>query len=314
MPGLITYIQPTVAMTDPDITITTKAVSGVLLTVPDIAASGTLGTGSVVLSGDTNSAAGNYSVAIGGSLNNVNSSYSSSCGGYICNIDARYSVICGGNTNTISDSWTGRSGIVSGESNTIGVDVTHSFVGAGKSNTVSASYAVIPGGTGNKVTGEGGMAIGNSAHSTKPCQLAISGGKFSAVGDAQRSVLVMRAETTTNVAVRMTSDGQPASALNQLVFPANSAGIVSYHIVAKATGSQNAAFFWGRRRVTKGATNASILVALMGADNSSDTVNQSCSVSVSADTVLGAVKFDVTGAAGTMLHWVASVDVLEVTY
>jgi len=68
--------------------------------------------------------------------------------------------------------------------NTIPTTVEASTIGGGTGNSVTASYATIPGGYG--------------ASATQPGQMAYASGSFTAAGDAQASTYILRRTTTGN--------------------------------------------------------------------------------------------------------------------
>ena len=143
----------------------------------------TAGNASVVVGGRNNIASGQYSAIVGGSRNTCSGEYSFIGGGgsFIAaegnHCYATYSVIGGGKNNDILVS-RNFSVVCGGYSNEIKTSGTHSFIGGGSYNDVTASYAVVVGGT--------------RAVADKFDQHAHSGGRFASDGDAQGSHFVLR--------------------------------------------------------------------------------------------------------------------------
>jgi len=189
-------------------------------------------TGSYSVSGgQNNQATGVWATAIGGGDNSATGNYSNSIGGNLNNATAQFSSVIGGASNTVSSSYSTISG---GQSNTASTN-THATVVGGQSNTASGQYSLAGGsgsnatntrtfafggtasgqysctigfactssgqisssfGRSTQATGQYSFSLGNESLSYLQSSQSLSGGQFSAAGDAQQSLLTARREST----------------------------------------------------------------------------------------------------------------------
>jgi hypothetical protein len=181
----------------------------------------------------------------------------------------------------------------------------HAF---GNNNTVSGTGLVI--GRFSEVGSNGGMAIGSSAKSDTFFKVAIASGQFSAVGDAQTGVSVLRASTTNETTTKLTM----GSDTRQVILPNNTAYFFSGTCVAResATNGTDMGAWEFKGCIRREGTAASTTLV-------TSTINEfsaptGWSIALSADTTNGGLKVEVTGAAATNVRWVATVHTSEVTY
>ena len=156
------------------------------------------------------------------------------------------------------------------------------------------------------------IAIGNNAKSAVDRQIAFSAGRFAALGDAQGSIFILRANASNDAAKVLTTNNSTAGANNQIV--AASDTCITFH--GTITAMQNGAQAYGGWEikgmlVNDGGTTSLALgnVSDMAANNAS-----SWAVALSADNTNNALKIQVTGEAGHNIRWVANVQTSEVTY
>lgn len=240
---------------------------------------------SAVAMGQGNSASGLYSIAIGTSSNAGSSSQTTALG-----------------TSTASS--TSASAIGFGTASG-----SYAFA-AGLSNASGGSATAMGRST---ASGENSTAVGYS-NAVQTGKFTHSGSRFSATGDAQTGMLVVRASTTDATPTVATSDGGGAASFNQLILSNNSAFTFSILVVGRqqAAGGTASAAFEIKGLIRREANAASTTLV-----NSATTVISNASgwaVAVSADTTNGGLAITVTGAAATNIRWVATAYTSEVTY
>lgn len=271
--------------------------------------------------GPETSAAATNSVAIGRNSGNQSSTTATGAG----------SVAIGGSYASGADSLAAS---VANNTSTYGATAT-SAVSIGRSTKASGIGAIALGGYGStfasgncavaigggyNVTGasaaaDQSVAIGDSAHvpTTKGKYAFSSDGAF-VQGGSQTGVVVLRAPTTSGVAVVLTSNALTAAANNQLTLPNNSAYAFDGIIVARrqaAGGTESAAWkIEGLIRRDANAASTTLVASTVTAISNAP----GWTLALSADTTNGALAVTATGAASTNIRWVATVQTSEVTY
>ncbi len=144
-------------------------------------------------------------------------------------------------------------------------------------------------------------------------QISFGNGRVDNDGDSQYSVTTLRCKTTNNTQTVMTTDNSTATALNQINLASRVAMSFKGMVVAResaGSGTDCAAFeISGLIRQEAGGASTTVLV------NSAITVidNQpSWGLALSADTTLGGLKIQVTGASSTTIKWAAPIQCAEV--
>jgi hypothetical protein len=214
------------------------------------------------------------------------------------------SAISGGNNNAASGNYSAISG---GNGNT--ASGSNCVVAGGVSNIAVGNTATIAGGNGNTASGNySAIAGGLNALSDKYGQFAQGTAQFAGQGDAQTSVLVARASTTTATPTDLFLDGTT----QRIVLGANNSSwtyllTLNAHSITDRT--KQAAFF-RRGKIYKLLTAASTAI-LIGeiADNIVGALPWT--VAISADTTNGALKITVTGDATNTIQWVARIELTE---
>jgi hypothetical protein len=178
----------------------------------------------------------------------------------------------------------------------------YSTVGGGWQNTASGLYSTVGGGHYNIANADySTISGGGGALADKYGQNAYASGGFSIIGDAQTSLFVVRYETTDATPRYLFLDGSIAS--QNMTLPSNTTWLFKAYVVGRnADGTANAAGF-----KIEGAIDDSALL-------SSTTTQIFGPPAWNAVAVLdgGALRIQVTGAAGTTIRWVARVEVVEV--
>ena len=238
--------------------------------------------------------------------------------GYQAKATGGYSVAIG-QTCTASSTGTTALGIgasASGNYSTaIGRNVTvnSTSVGLGYIVTATGGYSTALG-SNVSATGWQSMALGSNSVAATSGKLAYAGGRFSADGDAQTGIYVLRSDTTDATAEALTSTNSAASTTNQIILQNNSAFAFHGTIVARQQASGGTACAAWKiegliRREGSAGTTTLVNSATTVLDNT-----PSWGMALSADTTNGGLKVEVTGAASTNIRWVATIHTSEVIY
>lgn len=253
-------------------------------------------------------ALGNNAQAVTGNAAAIGYSYASGSYGFAANIANNTSSYGATGANSIAIGYQNKA--TSAYSTSIGNNnnVTAQGHAFGNNNIVSGAGLAI--GRFSEVTSNGGMAIGSSAKSDTFFKVAIASGQFSATGDAQTGVSVLRASTTNATATKLTMGADT----RQVILPDNSAYFFSGTCVAResATNGTDMGAWEFKGCIRREGTAASTTLV-------TSTINEfsaptGWSIALSADTTNGGLKVEVTGAASTNVRWVATVHTSEVTY
>ena len=222
------------------------------------------------------------------------------CGGYDNTATGDASFVGGGNGNTAS----GQNATVSGGGNTASAINTTSF---GSLNVSSAASATVSGGGNNTASGTASTVCGgNRAVASRYGEYAFASGRFSADGDAQTSIFVLR-ETTTNATPKeLALDG----GTSYITVPTDSASIFKCYIIGARTDSPSAAEMCGYE-ITGIISNISGTTALTNTTVTATNEGLSAlsrDATVTADNTNDRMAVTVTGEAGETIQWVARVD------
>jgi len=200
-----------------------------------------------------------------------------------------------------------------------------SAVAGGQFNTASNNESAILGGNNNTASGLRAVCIGGSrAVANRIGMSALSNGRFSTDGDAQRGTVVMRRLTVNSTQVELSFDGlDPAGATittaTRFCLLPNQTGMVDLLVVARSTGGTDAACFHRRCLISR---NAAGTVALIGSTISigADIESAGASgwdVTLAADNANKSLSVQVTGAGSSStfstVTGVASTDVITAT-
>ena len=163
------------------------------------------------------------------------------------------------------------------------------------------------------------VALGQQSLSAVAGKFAYSSTNFSATGDSQHGMCVLRQSTTDATPKVLLTDNPAvaASTTNQIILPNNSAYSFSGTIIAResaAAGSDYAS--WEIKGALLRDANAASTVLGNGIKNKlyASAGASAWDIALTADTTNGGLKIEVTGAAATNIRWVATVNTSEVTY
>ena len=183
-------------------------------------------------------------------------------------------------------------------------------VAVGRNVVASGSYSAAFG-TDSTASANWSTVIGHNGVSDIIGKIAFAGGyDFSANGDVQQGLFILRSDTTDATAEALTTTNSTAGTTNQVVVPSNAAFAFHGTIVAKQSGSANAAAWKVEGLIVNNGGTTTLT-------NSATTVisnTPSWGMVLSADDTNDALAITVTGAASTNIRWVATIHTSEVTY
>lgn len=248
------------------------------------------GTSSVVAGGNNNNASGQESGALSGNGNSATSTYSVVCGGFSNSASATYAAVLGGQGSSASGQ--------------------HSAVLGGDSGTASGARSAVIAGLSSRADADGSVAIGDySSTSGVTGAVAIASGRFSATGDAQRTDLVLRGNTTGATPKVLTSDNSAAASTNQLMLQNSAAVVVKGLVVARenATGDSKAWEFTAHIRRGANAAATAMVAACTPIVVANDIGAAAWALAVTADTTNGTLAVTFTGEAAKTIRTVCTV-------
>lgn len=265
-------------------------------------------TGATVGGGTNNEAKQTNSTIPGGHSNVVTSGSFATIGGGFTNdvgasTNADYATIAGGRENSAQADY-----VAIGGGQTHEVTGAHGSVGGGLSNDVSGQYGHIPGGHANTVTADKAEAGGEFALARLEGGHTRASGRFSALGDAQSTVLVGRCGTTSGTAQNIRLDGS----IVKIVIPDQTTWCFVAYVVARRTDAddESAAYkIEGCMDRNTGSASAGLVGTPTVTVIAEDTSAWDVAVSESS----GALEIACTGEADKDINWVARVTLVEVT-
>jgi len=187
-------------------------------------------------------------------------------------------------------------------------------VAVGRNVVASGSYSAAFG-TDSTASANYSTVIGHQGVSDIIGKIAFAGGyDFSANGDVQQGLFILRSDTTDATAEALTTNNSTASTDNQVILPNNSAYSFSGTIIAResATDGTDCAA-WKVEGLIRREANAGTTVLVNSATTVLDNT-PSWGLALSADTTNGGLKVEATGAASTNIRWVATIHTSEVIY
>ena len=196
---------------------------------------------------------------------------------------------------------------------------SYATVSGGASNVASGYHSTVIGGSNNLADNIGSTVLGGRYGTTRGIRgAAVFGGYGNQIaatqGTSQSGLYILAEQTTDATATDLKTDNQSSSSTaNQIVLP--NGGAYAFHgtIVgreASSSGTECAAWKVEGLIRREGSAGTTVLV------NSATTVLNnapSWGMSLSANTSLGCLKIEVTGAAKT-IRWVGSITTTELTF
>lgn len=249
---------------------------------------------------------------------------------------ASWSAIGGGSSNTASGSNAtvpgGSTNVASGTASfAVGDSNTASNTGCvamGVSNTASTSTGAAAIGANSTASGYAAMALGRNAIANADFSIATgyfatvrgiigahvhASDRFAAQGDAQIGRYVLRRSTSDATPSSLSSAGAAPTSTTTMVLPDNSVYDFVAYVVARNGTTAGASYkIEGTIKRNSGVGTAALIgtpaVTSKGVDSGAST----WVVAAVANTTLGSLDIQVTGAAATTIKWVARVETVEV--
>ena len=194
---------------------------------------------------------------------------------------------------------------------------SYEFIGGGNNNTASGSNAVIVGGSYNVADGTYSAIPGGYYATTRATygRFVYASGQFAAVGDAQMSMLVLRALTTDDAPTALTSDGNGAGATNQMILPNKCSAVVTGEVVGHSSDGAHIAGFTFSALVDKWGGVVELPSAVTPVVVATKGYGAYWSITVQADSAMNrGLMVVATGSVGVSVRWVARLKSVEVTY
>jgi hypothetical protein len=221
---------------------------------------------------------------------------------------------------------------VASSSNAIGIGNNSTAAGSGSvvlgasaSTTSSGSIAVgdtanayaqygLALGHGATSNGYGDFAAGAFASTWLDRQFAFAGGGyFVTPGDAQFGLSVLRASTTTNTPVVLTSDAAAAGTLNQLNATSGMALAFTGTLIGKQTGTANIAAYTVTGTIINNGGTLTMPTCTLTAIGS-DSIVLGTAPTLTADNTNKALAVTSGAKTTTNIRWVCSLRYTEITY
>jgi hypothetical protein len=314
----VVSLTATNAAASVDVALVSKGTGALTAQVADNTATGgnKRGLGAIDWQGTRSAAtqvgSGIYSVISGGRQNTASGQYSTVGGGINIAASGTHCFAAGGDTNTLtgnhsvllggfSQSCAGTQNvIVGGGTNTVSSGASSSAIVAGDNNIISGINTFVGGGT--RATDRGLTAV-----------QVQSSGRFTNVGDAQSMRVVLRRQTTDATPSSLSTSGSAPAAATGLTMSDSSCYAFKALVVAMSTGPVYASFEVKGCIKRTNAAGTAIVGTVTSTSLGADAGAASWACTAVANTTLGALEIQVTGAAATSIKWVASVVTTEVT-
>lgn len=254
-----------------------------------------------------------YSTIVGG--------YDNMIGGIACivagthnytGLDVTHSTISGGALNVIknTDGFETEYGTVAGGRENI-IDADYGTISGGRDNVLNsqAYYSTIPGGQDNQVatTVTHATAIGHEAKASQQAGFTMAGGKFSAVGDAQSTVLIVKGQTTDENPINLIANGT-----SWVTIPTDTTWMFRVSVVARRTDADGESAAYENLGCID---NNAGTVALVGSVSQTVVAEDTAAwvFANAADNTNKALANYCYGEAGKTINWVARIELTEVT-
>jgi hypothetical protein len=272
------------------------------------------GESSTLLGGYNSLASGQYSIAAQNSSNSTNVNTIAFQSGSATGVAA----IAFGGTASGAYSFT------QGESC---ISSAYSGIAMGRQSTASGTHTLAVGYQ-SVASADGAMAIGYQTTANGQYSLSTgidsstfsvrarsshSSGRIAVVGDAQKSLFVLKRRTTDATATTLTADNVSASTTNQVILSNQSAYRFKGSIVGKQSGSVNASVWDVDGFIVRGANAAATTLNVSNVTLVQNTPAWG-TPTLAADTTNGGLQVQVIGAAATNIQWTCTIETTEVIY
>ena len=259
-----------------------------------------------VSGGEANTSSG-LEATVGGGFGNTASGQNSTVSGGWGNVASNWhTTVSGGLANTAS----GNKATIGGGHNNVASGFL-ATIGGGYSNTASYNDTAIGGGVYNTASGDKATVPGGyGAAASHYGEMAYASGWFGYSGDAQTSVYVLRRQTNDASQMSLFLDGQGTT--QRLTIAPGRALAFEVLVVARSNSGASAGYrIWG---VIGNSAGTTTMIGASGQVLGEDPSAISWDAIAEADDINDAVDIRVTGAASTLIHWVAVVRTVEVAW
>lgn len=195
-------------------------------------------------------------------------------------------------------------GSIGGGLNNLNTAPNAGTISGGRDGEVTADYAAIPGGRGNKGTALYALGTGYQSDARHQAGFSMANGAFSVAGDGQASKVIRKAETSDNSATPMQT----------IVLPNDSTFLFTAHVVARRTDANDeSAGYRIEGVIDRNASAAS--TALVGSITVTAIAEDVADwdVTAIANASSGGLSILVTGQNSKTIRWVAACDLVEVS-
>lgn len=177
-------------------------------------------------------------------------------------------------------------------------------IAIGDSNTSSATSGITIGSS-NTADELYSVAMGRNSDTLTQGQFCFASGRFSADGDAQKTMSVLRRQTTNATQATLYSDGSTSTNTIKL----DGAETFTIHVAARFTSANTVASWIIQGACTRPSSGSSILKWFTIVESSDD-----AALACTLDTTMvdNGLNVRVTGKAATTINWVATMDAAEV--
>jgi len=253
---------------------------------------------------DSQVASGVHATVGGGYANTASGARATVGGGYGNTASGARATVGGGLGNTASGNYATVGG---GYGNTASGD--YATVDGGQGNTASGNYATVGGGQSNTASGNyATVGGGHRALANKHGQDSRAAGIFTAVGDAQTSVLVARKSTANATPAELFLNGSAA----RCTIAADTTWAFEIMVVARRTDADNeSAAYQFLGCIDNNAGTTALVGSVTTVVVAEDTAGWDCAVT--ADNTNDALIVTVTGENAKTIQWVARIELVEVT-
>jgi len=282
-----------------------------------------------VLFGSFNSCPGYYSSVLSGEYNGNAAAYTVICGGIHNGSFGSANVIGGGDSNSLANNIVGTVSdcVIGGgygnsiESGSSTIVYSYGTISGGQNNYMQGVNAgTICGGTNNTINANWGTICGGRDAIVRGTDGVVSyaNGMFSVKGDNQWSRFILKRQTTDATTSTISTDQAAVSSTNSIVLPANSTFGFRGYVVSRT--SAGVSKMWEIKGLVKQGATAST-TALVGTPTGTGTTGifadsgaSAWSLTITANTTVGALSINITGAAATTIRTVANIETYEIVF
>lgn len=200
------------------------------------------------------------------------------------------------------------------------IGISSVSIGSGLASS-TGDYSLSGGQNNLAISSYSGIFCGLSGITNHRGELSHSASTFSVAGSVNQSTSVQRVQTTDNSPTILTFDGNTVSASNESIYILDAQSIYLYNISISAIQSGGSAGTIGdsawwviQGAIRRDASNNTTLFGPPVSETDSNSGSLNWQASVLADDVNDALVISVTGEINKTIRWVASINLVKVTY